>query len=38
MMVRDRQGSSRACQAVPMIEFGNTSHVGLRRELNEDTY
>ena len=21
-----------------MIEFGNTSHVGLRRELNEDTY
>ena len=21
-----------------MIEFGNSSHVGLRRELNEDTY
>ena len=25
-------------QTDPMIEFGHLTHVGLRRELNEDTY
>jgi protein phosphatase len=28
----------KARQVAPMIEFGHLSHVGLRRELNEDTY
>ena len=34
----ERVGEDRPTAQGTMIEFGHISHVGLRRELNEDTY